>query len=111
MLLDKLFTVPVPAYTFFAPACITSLGVDLRQPLLRNRAIDPARASLRVTALDRDRSGAALARQMLQTVADVETAYWSLVAARRDLNVRRGSLALAVGIIGLAVVRFKKTAE
>jgi outer membrane protein TolC len=28
-------------------------------------------------------------------VADVEKAYWDLVAARRDLDVRRGSLALA----------------
>jgi len=48
-------------FTLFDPACTTSLGVDLRQPLPRNRAIDPARASLRVTALDRERSGAALA--------------------------------------------------
>src|SRR5262245_14131064 len=83
------------AFNLFQPAYFTSLGVDLRQPLLRNRAIDPTRAALRVTALDRDRSGAALDRQVLQTVAEVESAYWALVAARRDLNVRRGSLALA----------------
>ena len=83
------------AFTLFQPAYLTSLGVDLRQPLLRHRAIDPARAALRVTALDRDRSGAALDRQVLQTVSEVESAYWALVAARRDLNVRRGSLALA----------------
>jgi outer membrane protein TolC len=83
------------AFTSFAPAYLTSLGVDLRQPLLRHRAIDPARAALRVTVLDRDRSSAALERQVLQTVSEVESAYWSLVEARRDLNVRRGSLALA----------------
>jgi outer membrane protein len=83
------------AFTVFDPAYTTSLGVDLRQPLLRNRVIDPTRAALRVTALDRERSGAALARQVLQTVSEVETAYWDLVAARRDLDVRRGSLALA----------------
>jgi outer membrane protein len=83
------------AFTVFDPAYTTSVGVDLRQPLLRNRVIDPTRAALRVTALDRERSGAALARQVLQTVSEVETAYWNLVAARRDLDVRRGSLALA----------------
>src|SRR5262245_63784015 len=83
------------AFILFQPAYTTSLGVDLRQPLLRHRAIDPARAALRVTALDRDRSGAALARQVLQTVSQVETAYWQLVAARRDLDVRRGTVALA----------------
>jgi outer membrane protein len=32
---------------------------------------------------------------VLETVADVEKAYWGLVAARRDLDVRRDSLALA----------------
>jgi HAE1 family hydrophobic/amphiphilic exporter-1 len=79
----------------FAPAYTSSLGVDLQQPLLRNRAIDPSRTALLVTALDRDRSSAVLARQVLATVAEVEKAYWGLVAARRDLGVRRGSLALA----------------
>ena len=79
----------------FTPAYTSSLGVDLQQPLLRNRAIDSARTSILVTALDRDRSSATLTSQVLTTVADVETAYWTLVAARRELEVRRGSLALA----------------
>ena len=83
------------AFILFDPAYTTSLGLDLRQPLLRNRAIDPARAALRVTALGRDRSSAALARQVLQTVSEVETAYWQLVAARRDLEVHRGNVVLA----------------
>jgi outer membrane protein len=85
---DAVFSPFVPAYT-------SSLGLNLQQPLLRNRAIDPARTSLRVTALDRERSGAALARQVLDTVAEVEAAYWSLVAAKSDLDVRRSSLQLA----------------
>jgi outer membrane protein len=79
----------------FAPAYTSSLGVDLQQPLLRDRVIDPSRTALLVTALDRDRSSAALASQALTTVADVEKAYWALVAARRELDVRRGNLALA----------------
>ena len=79
----------------FAPAYTSSLGVDLQQPLLRDRAIDPARTSLLVTALDRDRSSAVLSRQAMETVADVEKAYWGLVAARRELDVRRGNLTLA----------------
>src|SRR5262245_19579453 len=79
----------------FAPAYTTSLGVDLQQPLLRNRATDSARTALRVTALDHDRSSAALARQALETVAGVEKAYWALVAARREAEVRGDNLALA----------------
>jgi outer membrane protein len=79
----------------FAPAYTSSLGVDVQQPLLRDRAIDPTRTALLVTALDRERSSAGLATQALTTVADVEKAYWGLVAARRELDVRRGNLALA----------------
>lgn len=79
----------------FAPAYTSSLGVDLQQPLLRDRAIDPARTALLVTALDRDRSSAALIRQALETVSEVEKAYWGLVAARRELDVRRANVTLA----------------
>jgi HAE1 family hydrophobic/amphiphilic exporter-1 len=83
------------SYTLYDPAYITSLGVDVRQPLLRNRAIDPARASLRITALDRERSSAAFQRQVLETVAAVEKAYWELVAARRQAEIRRSGVTLA----------------
>jgi HAE1 family hydrophobic/amphiphilic exporter-1 len=83
------------AFTLYDPAYLTSHGVELRQPLLRDRAIDPARAALHVTALDRTRSSAALARVVLDTVSEVERAYWTLVAARREVEVRRGNLTLA----------------
>jgi outer membrane protein len=89
----------------FQPAYLTSLGVDLRQPLLRNRAIDPARAALRATALDRDRSGAAVDRQLLATVAEVEAAYWTLVASRREVEVRRDSVGLADQLLSDTQVR------
>jgi outer membrane protein len=82
-------------YAPFAPAYTSSLGVELQQPLLRNRATDPARTTLLITALDRDRTGAGLARQAQETVAAVERAYWTLVAARRAVEVRRQSVALA----------------
>ena len=82
-------------FTQFTPAYVTSLGVDLRQPLLRSRAIDPTRAALRITALDRDRSGATLRRQMLETMAGVEKAYWDLVSARQQVTIRRNSVVLA----------------
>jgi HAE1 family hydrophobic/amphiphilic exporter-1 len=81
--------------SIFSPAYITSLGVEVQQPLLRSRAIDPTRASLRITALDRQRSGAVLERQALETVAAVEKAYWDLASARRQVMVRRASVTLA----------------
>jgi outer membrane protein len=82
-------------FTLFAPAYTTSLGVEIRQPLLRSRAVDSARTSLRITALDRDRTGAVLDQQVLDVVAAVEKAYWALVAARREVEVRRNGVALA----------------
>lgn len=82
-------------FTLFAPAYITSLGVQVRQPLFRNRRIDSARTELRVTALDREKSHATLQRSVQNVVAAVEQAYWSLVAALREVDVRRDSIMLA----------------
>src|SRR5439155_5918380 len=81
--------------TLFVPAYITSLGVQVRQPLLRNLQTDSARTQLRITALDRQKSNALLQQQVIETVAEVEKAYWQLVAARREVEVRNNSIMLA----------------
>ncbi len=78
-----------------SPAYSTSLGIDLRQPLLQNLSIDPARRAIRIAALDRERGTASLRRTVADTVAAVERAYWNLVAARRDVFVRESNVRLA----------------
>ena len=83
------------AFAFLSPAYQTQLGVELRQPLLRDRAIDPARLGLRVASADRDRASASLRREVLETVAAVERAYWNLVAARRAVAVQQETVSLA----------------
>lgn len=82
-------------FTLFVPAYLTSIGVQARQPLLRNRETDQARTQLRVTALNKAKSRADLQQQVLNVVASVEQAYWTLVAARREEEVRRDSITLA----------------
>ncbi len=82
-------------FTLFVPAYITSLGVQVRQPLLRGRQTDQARTQLRITALDRQKTNAQLQQQVQDVVAAVERAYWALVAARREVDVRASSVALA----------------
>jgi len=82
-------------FTFLSPAYTTDVGVTFRQPLLRNRSVDPARSGLRVAASDRRRAGASLRREVSESVASVERAYWTLVAARRELGVREESVRLA----------------
>jgi outer membrane protein len=83
------------SFALLSPAYQSQLGVDLRQPLLRDRAIDPARLGLRVTAADRRSAAESLREQVADTVAAVENAYWSLVAARRAVRVQEEAVSLA----------------
>ena len=85
---DNLFAILSPAYS-------TDVGIALRQPLLRDLAIDPAREALRVAAADRSASEARLARVVSDTVRQVDTSYWSLVAARRDIVAIESAVTLA----------------
>ncbi len=78
-----------------SPAYGTRVGVELRQPLLRNRGIDAARLSVRVARANRDGAAASLRRIVSETVAAVEQTYWSLVAARLGAGVREESMRLA----------------
>jgi outer membrane protein TolC len=78
-----------------SPAYSSSLGIDLRQPLLQNLSVDPARRAIRIARLDKDRGAASLKRTVADTVANVERAYWNLVAARRDVVVRESNVRLA----------------
>ena len=85
---DSVFTILSPAYS-------TDLGISLRQPLLRNLAMDPTREAIRVAAADRSASEARLTRVVSDMIREVDAAYWSLVAARRDVASIESSVALA----------------
>jgi outer membrane protein TolC len=78
-----------------SPSYLASLGVDVRQPLLQGRTIDPVRRAVRIAAVDRQRSVFTLERTAADIVAPLERAYWSLAAARRDVQVRRQAITLA----------------
>ncbi len=82
-------------FTLITPAFVTSLGVQVRQPLFRNRETDQARTALTITKLDREKSHAVLQQQVQDVVSSVERAYWALVAARREVEVRQNSITLA----------------
>ncbi|HYH44087.1 MAG TPA: TolC family protein [Thermoanaerobaculia bacterium] len=82
-------------FDLLSPSYGTGLGVEFRQPLLRDRTIDGARFQIRVAAADRERAAAGVRREVTDTVAEVERAYWTLVAARRELGVRQEAVGLA----------------
>lgn len=83
------------AFDLLSPAYGSNLGLELRQPLLRDRRIDAVRLGLTVTAADRARAGASLQREVIDTVAEVERTYWTLVALRQAIEVREQAIALA----------------
>lgn len=82
-------------FALLSPAWTSSLGIALRQPLLQNREIDPARTAIRIAAVNRNGEAARLRRTVTDTVAAVESVYWTLVAARRDVEVLQSSVELA----------------
>lgn len=83
------------AFGLLSPFYNSELGVELRQPLLRDRSVDAARLTMRVAAADRDRAVASLEREVSETVAAVERAYWSLLAVHRMVEVGEETVALA----------------
>jgi outer membrane protein TolC len=82
-------------FALLSPAYEARLGVAFRQPLLRDREIDPARLTLRAAAADRDRAAGALRREVSETVASVERTYWIFVATRRAIRVQEEAVELA----------------
>lgn len=83
------------SFTLLSPAYSTSIGIELRQPLLRDRAIDPVRRRIRVARSERTRSLSSLKSTIANTLAGVDTAYWGLSAAQREVDVRAAAVALA----------------
>jgi len=83
-----------------SPAYGTQAGVELRQPLLRDRAIDAARLSVRVAKAGHRQADASLKRTLTETVAAVEQAYWALTAVRLGVGVREEAVRLAEEQLG-----------
>ncbi len=82
-------------YDLLSPAYQTRVGVELRQPLLRDFAMDAERVSIRVADAEDKRSAAELRVEVTDTVAEVERAYWDLAAARAAVRVGEEAVRLA----------------
>jgi outer membrane protein TolC len=93
------------------PAYGTSAGVELRQPLLRGLAVDPARISVRVAKSQRRSARADLNRTVTEVMADVERAYWNLVAARLGIEVLEQAVRLAQNQLSETTTRVQSGAS
>jgi HAE1 family hydrophobic/amphiphilic exporter-1 len=66
------------------PVYSASLGVTFTQPLLRDRSIDRNRHDIRIQRKRLEQSDADFRRLTIDTIAQVQRAYWDLVFALRD---------------------------
>jgi outer membrane protein TolC len=82
-------------FALLTPSWSTSLGAEVRQPLLQNRRIDPARRNLRIARVDRTRALSSLRRIASEVTAGVERAYWTAAAARREVEIRESAVNVA----------------
>ena len=75
------------------PTYNTNFVVGLQQPLLRGFGLDVNRAQINLRKVEHDISYETFIQQVRDTLVNVETAYWQLVAARRSVAVSAESLA------------------
>jgi outer membrane protein len=77
------------------PQYNTALTFQFRQPLLRSFSIDDARRRIRLANRRLDLSDSQFRQKAIDIVARVQRAYWDLVFALRDAQIRRESVELA----------------
>ncbi len=72
-----------------------SAGVSVTQPLLRNAWVDGTRTTIAVAKNRLKYSEQILRQQFINTVTDVENAYYELIFARENVQVQQQALELA----------------
>jgi outer membrane protein TolC len=79
----------------FDPALESGFQVAFSQPLLRDRKIDGARQQYVIARRNQDSSELRFSEAVVQTVASVKQAYWTLKANVANVTVQQRSLELA----------------
>lgn len=82
-------------FVSFDPTLQSGLQLAFSQPLLRDRKIDPARYQYLIAKRDEKTSDLVYREAVVQTVAAVKRAYWTLKATRANIDVQQRSLELA----------------
>jgi HAE1 family hydrophobic/amphiphilic exporter-1 len=77
------------------PQYTTNLNFTFTQPILRNRSIDSGRRQIKIAKKRLDISDSQFRQRAIEIIAQVQRAYWELVFARRDQEIKRESVDLA----------------
>jgi outer membrane protein len=79
----------------FDPSLQSGFQLAFSQPLLRDRTIDAARQQFVIAKRNQEISELRFRESVVQTVAAVKQAYWTLKATRANITVQQRSLELA----------------
>jgi HAE1 family hydrophobic/amphiphilic exporter-1 len=79
----------------FNPSYQSSWNLQFTQPLWRNLRIDSNRANLKLANLDLTLTDSEFKQKVTDTISNIQTAYWDLVSAIRNYEIRRNSVKLA----------------
>jgi outer membrane protein TolC len=82
-------------FSTFTPQYNGSATVSFTQPLLKNFRIDSTRANIKLYSLDLKNTDSQFKQKVTDTISNIQTQYWSLVAAIRDYDIKRQSMELA----------------
>jgi outer membrane protein len=77
------------------PQYTTNLSFTFTQPTLRNRSIDSGRRQIKIAKKRLDISDSQFRQRAIEIISQVQRAYWDLVFARRDQEIKRESVDLA----------------
>jgi HAE1 family hydrophobic/amphiphilic exporter-1 len=83
-------------FNFFDPYYLASLNVSVSQPLLKNFGMNAGNRQLRLALINEDSAAAQSLIDTSNTLSQVEQAYWSLVAAWRNVAIQEDALKDAV---------------
>ena len=86
-------------FTTFNPSFGANMTLNYTQPLLRGFRTDPQRTQLVVQRINRDISDIDLEETIVNTLANVRSAYWELVYARAAVDVQQQALELAEQLV------------
>lgn len=77
------------------PQYTTNLTFTFTQPVMRNRTIDASRRQIKIAKKRLDISDSQFRQRAIEIIAQVQRAYWDLVFARRDHEIKSESVDLA----------------
>ncbi|HYK91936.1 MAG TPA: TolC family protein [Acidobacteriota bacterium] len=83
------------AFSLFTPQFSSSLSVFFTQPLRRNFRIDQYRSQIKLVNLDLQTNDSKFKQKVTETIANIQSQYWDLVAAIRDYDIKRDSVRFA----------------